>query len=147
MQTFYMIMWIVIMVIALLVEAANFALLSIWFALGALAAFASSLLGAGIGLQTAVFLTVSVLTLIVTRPVLKKLMPKDYVPTNGELDLGKTAVVIEEINSSAGKGRVRLDGVDWGAVSDDGTVIAEGISVIVVDKGAAYLKVRQEKKT
>lgn len=136
------ILWIIVMVAAVLVEAASFALLSIWFAVGALAALIAAILGAGMGVQIGVFLAVSVILLGVTRPLLRKFMPKNYIPTNGELDLGKTAVVIEKIDSMAGTGRVRLEGVDWGAVSADGSVIEEGVSVTVIAKGAAYLTVQ-----
>lgn len=136
------ILWIIVMVAAVLVEAASFALLSIWFAVGALAALVAAILGAGTGVQIGVFLGVSVILLAATRPLLKRFMPKKYIPTNGELDLGKTAVVIEKIDSMAGTGRVRLEGVDWGAVSADGSVIETGISVTVIAKGAAYLTVQ-----
>ena len=136
------ILWIVLMVAAVLVEAASFALLSIWFAVGALAALIAAILGAGTGVQIAVFLAVSVILLGATRPLLKKFMPKKYIPTNGELDLGKTAVVIEKIDGMTGTGRVRLEGVDWGAVSADGSEIEEGVSVTVIAKGAAYLTVQ-----
>lgn len=136
------ILWIIVMVAAVLVEAASFALLSIWFAVGALAALVAAIFGAGTGVQIGVFLGVSVILLGATRPLLKKFMPKKYIPTNGELDLGKTAVVIEKIDSMTGTGRVRLEGVDWGAVSADGSVIEEGVSVTVIAKGAAYLTVQ-----
>lgn len=136
------ILWIIVMIAAVLVEAASFALLSIWFAVGAVAALIAAILGAGTGVQIGVFLAVSVILLAATRPLLKKFMPGKYIPTNGELDLGKTAVVIEKIDSMAGTGRVRLDGVDWGAVSADGSVIETGVSVTVIAKGAAYLTVQ-----
>lgn len=136
------ILWIIVMIAAVLVEAASFTLLSIWFAVGALAALVAAILGAGTGVQIGVFLAVSVILLAATRPLLKKFMPKKYIPTNGELDLGKTAVVIEKIDGMTGTGRVRLEGVDWGAVSADGSVIEEGVSVTVIAKGAAYLTVQ-----
>lgn len=136
------ILWIIVMIAAVLVEVASFALLSIWFAVGALAALIAAILGAGTGVQIGVFLGVSVILLAATRPLLKKFMPGKYIPTNGELDLGKTAVVIEKIDGMTGTGRVRLEGVDWGAVSADGSVIEEGVSVTVIAKGSAYLTVR-----
>ena len=141
------ILWVIVMAAAILVEAASFALLSIWFAAGALAALIAAMLGAGTGVQTAVVFVVSLVLLAATRPILKKFMPKKYIPTNGELDLGKTAVVIEKIDGMEGTGRVRLEGVDWGAVSADGSVIDEGVSVTVIAKGAAYLTVQPVNKT
>lgn len=143
------VIWIIVLAAAVLVEAASFSLLSVWFAFGALAAMIAALLGAPEAVQIAVFLIVSIVSLAATRPALKKIMPKKYIPTNGELDIGKKAVVIERIDNDAGSGRVRLDGVDWGAVSADGSAIPEGASVTVTDKGAAFLTVTAvtDKKT
>lgn len=135
------IFWIIILIAGILAEAATFTLISIWFAVGALAALIAAICGAGTALQIGIFLMVSIISLAATRPVLKKLMPNGYIPTNGELDIGRNAIVIEKIDPKAGTGRVRLDGVDWGAASADGSVINEGESVVVRDKGAAYLTV------
>ncbi|MCM1577992.1 MAG: NfeD family protein [Ruminococcus sp.] len=135
------IFWLVILVAGVLVEASTFSLVSIWFAVGALAAGIAALLGAPVGVQTLIFLAVSVILLVVTRPLLKKFMPGGYIPTNGELDIGKAAVVIERINAAAGTGRVRFDGVDWGARREDGSVIEEGNTVVIKAKGAAYVTV------
>lgn len=141
MDGYMYIIWIIVLIAAVLAEAATFSLLSIWFALGALAAEISAIVGAPIIVQSIVFFAVSILTLALTRPALKKFMPKKYIPTNGELDIGKKAVVIERIDSMAGTGRVRIDGVDWGAVSADNSVIEQGETVTVSDKGAAYVTV------
>lgn len=137
------IFWLVILVAGVLIEASTFALVSIWFAVGALAAGIAALLGAPAGVQTLIFLVVSVAMLVITRPLLKKLMPRGYIPTNGELDIGKAAVVIETVNAAAGTGRVRFDGVDWGARTENGSVIDEGKTVIIKAKGAAYVIVEE----
>ena len=139
------IIWIIVLVAGVFAEAATFSLISIWFALGALAAVIAAVLGAGMPVQVAVFLAVSVITLAATRPVIKKIMPKKYTPTNGELDIGKSAVVIEKIDPVSGTGRVRVEGVDWGARSSDGSVIDEGKTVIIKEKGAAYVTVEAPK--
>lgn len=139
------IIWIIVLIAGIFAEAATFSLISIWFALGALAAVITAALGAGTPVQIAVFLAVSVISLAATRPVIRKIMPKKYIPTNGELDIGKSAVVIERIDPEAGTGRVRIEGVDWGARSSDGSVIDEGKTVIIKDKGAAYVTVEAPK--
>ncbi|MGN0642507.1 MAG: NfeD family protein [Huintestinicola sp.] len=137
------VLWIILLVACSLLEAATFALVSIWFAVGALCALVAAAAGVNATVQWIIFLAVSVLLLIFTRPLLKKIMPKKYIPTNGELDIGKNAVVIEKIDSAAGTGRVRLEGVDWSAVSADGSVIEEGCTVVVKGKGAATLTVEK----
>ena len=124
------ILWIIVLITAVLAEAATCALVSVWFALGALAALIAVVLGAGF-------------TLAVTRPVVKKIMPKNT-PTNGELDIGKKAIVIEKIDPEAGTGRVRIEGVDWGAKTADSSVIEKGETVVVKAKGAAFVTVAKE---
>lgn len=65
-------------------------------------------------------------------------------PTNGELDIGKKAIVIEKIDPEAGTGRVRIEGVDWGAKTADSSVIEKGETVVVKSKGAAFVTVAKE---
>lgn len=145
MNEFMQIIWIAAMIAALILEAASFTLISVWFALGALAAVIASLLGAPVWIQTAVFLAVSICSLAVTRPVLKKMMPQKYIPTNGELDIGRNAVVIERIDPATGTGRVRIGGIDWGARTEDGSSVDEGEVVTVTAKGAAFVTVSQNR--
>lgn len=125
-MTGMIILWIVVVVAALVIEAASFALVSIWFAAGALGALIAASLGASVTVQLIVFAILAGLLLLFTRPLLKKLFPNKFIPTNSELEVGKTAVVIESIDNAAGKGRVRLGGVDWSAASESGKNIPEG---------------------
>jgi|ADurb_Total_1213_FD_contig_31_1398088_length_1496_multi_6_in_0_out_0_2 membrane protein implicated in regulation of membrane protease activity len=135
------ILWIILVVVAVLLEAATMALVSIWFAAGALAAVVAAALGFPLWVQIAVFLIVSLVLLAATRPLLKKLMPDKYIPTNGELDIGKKAVVIETVDNAKSTGRVKLDGVDWSADSWDGSVIKKDTVVIVKARGTTKLTV------
>ena len=66
------IVWVVIMVVFLVVEAATAGLTCIWFAIGALAALIAALFGAPIWLQLVWFFVVSVVTLYFTRPLVLK---------------------------------------------------------------------------
>ena len=88
--------------------------------------------------QFAVFVAASIILLIATRPVAKKVQNK-VVPTNFELDVGKTAEVTEDIDNTKNKGRVKLDGTYWAAVSQDGSFIKQGSVVNVVEVSGAKL--------
>ena len=136
-----MILWAVVFAAAVLFELASMQLLSIWFAVGALAAFVASFYLPFPG-QLAVFVIVTAVMLLATRPLIKKLR-KPAVPTNHELDLGKQAIVIEDIDASAGTGRVRIQGVDWSASAKDGNPIKSGETVTVVEVGGARLTVEK----
>ncbi len=108
-------LWLAAMVVLLIVEAAVPGLVSIWFALGALAALISALFHAPFWLQMVWFLAVSILTLALTRPLAKKYVNSRVSPTNADRNIGKEALVTEEIDNLRGKGAVSLDGKTWTA--------------------------------
>jgi len=139
------IVWIIVFVAALLVEASTFAMVSIWFAAGALGAMIAASLNANLTVQLIIFALLAGLLLAFTRPLLKKLFPGRFTPTNSELEVGKTAVVIEEINNEAGEGRVRLGGVNWAAFSSDNEKIPQGEIVTVTAVCSAKLAVAKIK--
>ena len=70
---------------------------------------------------------------------------KGYIPTNSELEIGRTAKVIEEINANSGTGRVRVGGVDWSAVSSDDSIIPNDTVVTVTEVKGAKLTVKPKK--
>ena len=112
--------WLVIMVVLLIVEAAVPGLISIWFALGALAALLAALLRAPLWLQVLWFLVVSITALILTRPLAKKYINSRVKPTNADMILGKDCVVTEEIDNVLGTGAVTAGGKVWTArMADD----------------------------
>ena len=125
------IVWLVIMVVLLIVEAAPAPLVCIWFALGALAALVSALVGAAIWLQVVWFFAVSLLTLWLTRPIALKYLNGRRVATNADRVLGAEGVVSEDIDNIAGTGAVKLDGKEWTARSDTGLNISKGSIVVV----------------
>ena len=92
--------------------------------------------------QLLIFVVSSAVLLIATRPLARKVR-RDTVPTNYELDIGKTATVIEDIDNTLNKGRVKLDGTDWAARSADGRPIENGSPVQVVQVSGAKLIVSQ----
>ena len=135
------IVWTVVLIAALIVEGATFALVAIWFAAGALGALIAAGLGAPLIVQLIIFTVLAAVMLIFTRPLLKKLFPNKFIPTNSELEIGKTAVVIEAIDSAAGKGRVKLGGVNWAAITENGEDIPAGEIVIVKEIRSAKVVV------
>jgi len=92
--------------------------------------------------QCIVFVASSAILVALTRPLVKKLQGKK-VATNYELDEGMTAAVIEDIDNTANKGRVRLSGTDWAARSEDGRPIPAGHAVIVVKVDGSKLIVKE----
>lgn len=123
--------WLLVAVIFGVVEAATVQLMSIWFALGAVAAMVSALLGASVWVQFGIFLAVSMLVLAFTRPLVKKVLKVGRVHTNADSLVGRIAAVTVEIAGPGEVGRVLVDGQDWAAVSEEGIPIAPGERVLV----------------
>lgn len=125
--------WTAVIIVCFIVELCTTALVSIWFSLGGIGAFIAAMLGASFPVSLLVFVLISAISLLFTRKFVKKFMNVPNQPTNYELVIGQTAEVIEDIDSLKGTGRVKLDGVDWSALSEDNIHISAGESVTVKD--------------
>lgn len=126
-----LIFWIVMLVILLIVEAVTAQMVTIWFAAGAAAAIAAEILGAQVWLQWIVFVAVSAVALIATRPLVRKLTKTRVQPTNADRCLGQTAIVVEDIDNIEGKGQVQINGIVWTARSSDGSTFKKDERVTV----------------
>ena len=117
--------WVAALVVFLIVEAVTAGLVSIWFVFGSLVALICAALGAAVWLQIFWFVIVSVATLVLTRPLVKRYVDSRSVATNADRSIGRTAVVTERIDNLAAAGAVKLDGVVWTARSTDDAVAIE----------------------
>ncbi len=121
--------WAVLAVVFLVAEAGTVALVSIWFAVGALAALAAALLGAAMWLQIVIFLAVSVALLAL---LWKKVRSRAAgAKTNVDAVIGAEGYVTEPIGNLSYTGRVKLGGITWAARSTSGTPIGVGTLVRV----------------
>ncbi|MEH2935114.1 NfeD family protein [Oscillospiraceae bacterium 21-37] len=109
--------WLGITIVAAVVEAAVPALVSIWFVPGGLAALICALAGGAVWLQIALFLALSCLALVFTRPLAKRLQKPEPVGTNADRVLGAQGVVTEDIDNLLAQGRVSVLGNSWAARS------------------------------
>ena len=118
--------WLILLIAFVVVEALTVSLVSIWFAAGAVAALIVSGFTSSWLVQFAVFAVVSAVALAATRPLVKKRMTARRVPTNADINVGRKAQVLVEVTPDV-TGRVRLDGVDWNArCATPGDTLAPG---------------------
>lgn len=117
--------WVAALIVFLIVEAVTAGLVSIWFVFGSLVALICAALGAAVWLQIFWFVIVSVATLVLTRPLVKRYVDSRSVATNADRSIGRAAVVTERIDNLAATGAVKLDGVVWTARSTDDAVAIE----------------------
>ena len=125
--------WFGLVCLFLFMEANTVALVSAWFACGALAAMFVSLFGGWIWLQVLVFLAVSALMLACLRPFMKKHVSPKLEKTNIDAVLGATGRVITAVDNINATGQVKIGGMEWTARSTTGEPIPEG-TVVQVDR-------------
>lgn len=123
--------WLVLTIALLAAEASTVTLISLWFAAGALAAMVVSLLGGGIGFQTAAFLAVSVVLLTALRPFVRKFITPRVTRTNIDSVIGAIGLVTAPIDNITASGQVKLGAMYWTARSTTGETIPEGTKVTV----------------
>ena len=98
--------WLAVMIVLLIIEGVVPGLVSVWFAVGALAAMISALFEAPFWLQTVWFLIVSIASLCLTRPLVKKYVNSKVQPTNADALIGKECIVIESIDNTGWRRRI-----------------------------------------
>lgn len=126
------IIWLAIMIVLLVIEIGTMGLTTIWFAGGSFIACLSAWIGAPIWLQLLLFLIVSLVLLLFTRPFAVRYLNRSRVKTNVDSLFGKEAVVVQKINNLQTQGQVRLNGMEWTArTTDNQEIIEEGAVVIV----------------
>ncbi len=127
------IIWAVIIILFAVLEMFTAQLLSIWFVLGAIGALIAALCGANTTIQIVVFIVVTVIALIATRPIVKKHLNTKVQNTNADRCIGQDAVVIEQIDNLKPCGQVKVNGTVWTARNSDNTVI-ETDTIVTVEK-------------
>ena len=139
-----LIMWIALAVIFFIIEAATAQIVTIWFAVGSIGAIIANVIGANPAGQLVVFVAVSLLTLIIARPYLRKFTKTKVQPTNADMCIGEKAIVTEEINNTLGVGQAKIKGNVWSARSSDAEIIPQGTIVIIEAIEGVKLIVKKE---
>jgi membrane protein implicated in regulation of membrane protease activity len=104
------------------------------FAVGAFVASMLAFGGVSVPIEWAVFLGVSIATLLALRPVARRL-DRDALDhgVGSRRLLGRTATVLREVPAGDDLGMVRVDREEWRAQSIDGQAIPAGATVRVAD--------------
>jgi membrane protein implicated in regulation of membrane protease activity len=136
------VIWLIAGVALAVGEILNLSFFLFPFAIGAFAAAAVSLAGAGTPAAFAAFAVLTAVSFAVVRPIAKRhLRTPAQLRTGTAALVGRSAVVLEPIDNDANHGTVRLDGETWTARSyDEDETFAAGARVQVVEiKGATAL--------
>ena len=137
--------WLIVAILLLIFEIFSATFGAICFAIGAGFSALAAGLGANVTWQIIIFVVVSLLTFIFLRPVVMRFLDRKSkdVKTNADAIIGRKGVVSERIDAEQHTGRVAIDGDDWKAVSEDGSVIEKGTTVEIVKLDSIIVTVKQ----
>lgn len=139
--------WLGLFIILIIIELFTVGLTTIWFAGGSLAALLANILGADIPIQVLVFLAVSCILLIFTRPWAVRHLNKKRVKTNYESEIGKVIKLTERVDNINQTGKSVVNGQEWTVRSkDDGEILEEETLAKVVAVSGVKLIVEKYKE-
>ena len=138
------IIWLVVLAILLVIEFLTLGLTTVWFAGGALVAFLVSLAGGPLWLQLLLFIAVSVVLLLFTRPLAVKYLNKDVQKTNVDSIPGQKGIVTATIDNLKAEGQDTIQGMEWTARAKNGNTIEKGKVVRVTAVEGVKLIVEED---
>ena len=127
------IIWMIVIIASVAIEAVTLDLSALWFAVGGVAALLVASFGAKMMPQLIVFTIASALLLLLVRPVARRFLKPKGARTNADRILGEEALVITTIDNTIAQGEIRLMGQIWTARSANGSVIPQGEKVRVLE--------------
>lgn len=140
--------WLGLFIVLLIIELFTVGLTTIWFGIGALAALAANVFGADLIVQIIVFLAVSIVLLIFTRPLAEKHLNRNRVRTNYESEIGKVIRIAEKVDNLNQTGRSVVDGQEWTVrAENDREIFEEGsLARVVAVSGVKLIVERYEEE-
>lgn len=129
-QITMLVIWIVVIVLGIILEEATSSLVSIWFSISAAISLVFAIADFDIYIQIAVFALLSLILVLATRPLVKKLTHNTEVKTNVDKLFGMVGTVTKTIIPDD-KGCVKVDFKEWTAVSINNKLIEENTKVVI----------------
>jgi membrane protein implicated in regulation of membrane protease activity len=139
--------WLAAMIILILIEIPTVGLTTIWFAIGALVAVIASVIGLGFACQVVVFIAVSIVMLVFTRPWAMKYINANRTKTNYEGIIGKVVRITQDVDNISETGCCLVNGQEWTVRAvDENVKIPSGKLAKVVDIRGVKLIVEEVKE-
>lgn len=136
MEEYMYIVWLVVFILAIIFEAVTNELVSIWFAIGAIVSLICSFF-TPIWAQVIIFVAVSAITLLLTRPALKKILARQKRNTNTDDFIGKRFKALTDIDKFNG-GSIKINDVIYKAIlkdEDNETIEKDSLVEIITFRG------------
>ena len=123
--------WLAIVICLAIVEMVTVSLVSIWFVLSAALAMIASLFIKSIFVQIAIFVVFGVIFMLLTKKIVKKILPKNE-KTNLDRIIGMEGIVTEKITKK-NPGEVKVDGKRWAAVANETIAVGEAVKILEIN--------------
>ena len=126
------IFWLIMFVVLLFIELITINLVTLWFAIGAIAAMITTIFTDSVIIQAFVFIIVSLICLIFTKPFVRKIKGDIVQPTNVDRIIGKHGEVTKKIGKNK-YGEVKIYGNTWTATSKEVIDVGERVKVLEIE--------------
>lgn len=137
------VVWLILCGVFLLIEIFTVSFLMFWLGIGAFLAFITSLITDNEVIQIAVFVISTTLMIIFMKPLVKKFFKNnDNTKMNNSSLIGKTGIVVKDIDTINSIGQVKVNGELWSAFTEDEN-IKSGSTVSVLAIEGVKLKVKK----
>ena len=126
--------WLIAAAIFIGLEILTMGLTTIWFAGGALVAAIAAFLRFALPVQIAAFVVVSLVLLLITRPIATRYINEKAIRTNVDSLIGQNCLVTQTIDNLRASGQVTVKGQAWSAKSWKEDVIIPANSIVKIEK-------------
>ncbi len=124
--------WLIIFIFLIFVEIATVNLVSIWFAIGAIASCILSIYVDNLIIQLGCFVITSTICLILTKSIISKIKNHKITPTNLDRVIGDIGIVTEDIDEF-NNGEVKVDGKTWTATSKENLKVGTKVKIVSIN--------------
>ena len=134
--------WVAVTIICVVIESLTLSLTTIWFGISSFVLVFLAFTPIPFGAQLFIFVALSLVLLIFTRPVVKKKLNKKQIATNYERIIGQIAVVTKKI-TALDKGSVKINGMEWTAAVKEDITLEKGSKCIIEEIAGVTAYVKQ----
>lgn len=134
--------WVAITVICVVVETMTLALTTIWFGISAFVMVFLAFMPIPFAIQLFIFVVLSLILLIFTRPLVQKKLSQKKITTNYERVIGQIAVVTKKI-TAIDKGAIKINGIEWTAAVRENITLEKGSKCVIEEIAGVTAYVKQ----
>lgn len=125
--------WIVILVLAIIIELISYGLISIWFIPSIILTIVLKAFGLNnIYIEIMIVLSLSTVLLIFTRPLVVKFLKPQNIKTNFDRILDMKGKIIKKVNLND-FGIVKVDGKEWRCYASKEIEVGKIVKIIKID--------------